>query len=164
MRLPIGGQLIVIGTLSISTPQLGAQSPVRDSLPAHYSLLTQRGSVRILRYLAGPGDKTLMHAHPPHFAYVVRGGQLRFTYPNGQVRDVPLVAGQQFEIPRELSHAIEVTGADSILVLLVEDVPDGAKRPNEPRGWPSSPPNKPLLQTPQTLSEGAHVLRHARLP
>jgi hypothetical protein len=25
-------------------------------------------------------------------------------------------------------------------------------------------PNKPLLQTPQTLVEGAHALRHARLP
>jgi quercetin dioxygenase-like cupin family protein len=140
MRLPIGGLLFVIGTLS--THQLGAQPPARDSLPAHYSLLSQRGSVRILRYLAGPGDKTAMHAHPPHFAYVVRGGQLRFTYPNGQSRDVPLVAGQQFEIPRPLSHAIEVTGADSILVILVEDAPDSAKRPNEPRGSSNSPPNK----------------------
>jgi len=26
------------------------------------------------------------------------------------------------------------------------------------------PANKPLLQTPQTLVEGAHVLCHARLP
>jgi len=25
------------------------------------------------------------------------------------------------------------------------------------------PPNKPLLQSPQTLDEGAHVLRHARV-
>ena len=37
-------------------------------------------------------------------------------------------------------------------------------RARERTYWSGSLPNKPLLQSPQTLIEGAHVLRHTRQP
>ncbi|MBV6523097.1 MAG: hypothetical protein MNPFHGCM_03264 [Gemmatimonadaceae bacterium] len=140
---------------------LRAQGTARDSLPAHYSVLSQRGSVRILRYLAGPGDKTAMHVHPSHFAYVVRGGQVRFTFRDGQARDVALVAGQQFDIPRPLWHAIEVTGSDSILVLLVEDLADSSRQAPAPHGSASPPPNEHLLQ--KLIGRGVAPVAGARV-
>lgn len=97
-----------------------AQQLQRDSVPALYRVLSERPAARVLRLVGPPGSKSPMHVHPPHFAYVMHGGRVRFTSGDGQVNDVPLQTGQRFEIPRPLTHAIEVTGADTIVVLLVE--------------------------------------------
>jgi hypothetical protein len=61
-----------------------------------------------------------MHSHPPHFAYVIKGGLVRFTYPNGQAVEAPLKTGQRLRITRPLTHSIEVASTDSVSVLLVE--------------------------------------------
>ena len=131
--LSLLGLVAAGGALPVS-----AQLPRGDSIPARYSLLSEHGPMRVLRFLAAPGERSEMHTHAPHFAYVVRGGQVRFSYPDGQVRDVPLQAGQRFEIPRRLTHAVEVTGGDTVIVLLVEYRLDSARAPAPPAA-PATP-------------------------
>lgn len=107
-----------------------AQAP---SLPAGYTLLSEHGDVRVFRYEGVPGSRNVMHTHPPHMAYIAHGGTLRFHYPNGQSVDAPLRTGQVLELSRPITHADEVIGTDTVVVIIVEygepkPRPDSARR------------------------------------
>lgn len=91
-----------------------------DPLPPEYTVLSTHDNVRVLRFAAGPGGMGAMHTHPPHFALFLRGGTVKFATPDGRTMEATFRTGQTMEITRPLTHAVQVTGADSVALLIVE--------------------------------------------
>ena len=70
----------------------GADSVKVDS--KHYSVEFENDKVRVLRIKYGPGEKSVMHAHPAMLGVFLTDGKVRFTYPGGKKEDVTTKAGQ----------------------------------------------------------------------
>jgi quercetin dioxygenase-like cupin family protein len=72
---------------------LGAQD-VFQVAPNNARLLLENERVRVFEFSAKPGFKEPQHSHPAHVVYVVKGGKVRFTAPDGSSQEVELQAGQ----------------------------------------------------------------------
>lgn len=98
-----------------------AQDPMSFGLK-HLRVLAEDGSVRVLEYAPQPGDKTPMHSHPASVVYVVQGGRVRYTFPDGSSKEATLKSGDTMLRP-PLSHADEAI--DPVRSILVELAPPG---------------------------------------
>ena len=87
--------------------------------PNVYSVLHEDDTIRLLEYRAGPGEKAPMHAHPNVVAYVIAGGKVTFSFPDGNSEDLELPAGASVATP-PMSHETENTGDTDLHVLLIE--------------------------------------------
>jgi len=74
-------------------PKPPGQDPVKVD-PKHYSIEFENDKVRVLRIKYSPGEKSVMHGHPPSVAVFVTDGHYRFTYPDGETEDIRTKAGQ----------------------------------------------------------------------
>jgi len=75
--------------------------------------------VRVLEFKSDPGDKEDWHFHPPFVTYVVNGGTLRITTPDGQSSDVEFRTGDTLDRPPGV-HATENVGATQLHAILFE--------------------------------------------
>jgi quercetin dioxygenase-like cupin family protein len=82
------------------------------------NVVAEDSKVRVLRYAPHKGDKTPMHSHPYYVVYVIKGGKVRFTLPDGTTRDTTLNTGETLLRP-PVTHADEALD-DDIEFLLVE--------------------------------------------
>jgi beta-alanine degradation protein BauB len=66
------------------SPAVQAQAidPVRVS-PDRYRVLLDNAEVRVIEYVLQPGQRDEWHTHPAKVSYVVNGGTLRITQPDG---------------------------------------------------------------------------------
>lgn len=85
----------------------------------HYSLEFENDQVRALRIRYEPGEKSVMHGHPASIAVVLTNGRVRFTFPDGRVKEHDVRAGDFHWHPAG-EHQPENTGGDPLEVLLVE--------------------------------------------
>ena len=92
--------------------------------PKVYKLAFENERVRVLEGTFKPGDKIGMHSHPDHFVYVVKGGKLKLTKPDGSSSVVDVKPGQVLWINAE-SHAAENAG-NSTVKLVVNELKDGS--------------------------------------
>ena len=83
----------------------------------HLKVLAEDEKVRVLKYTPEKGDKTPMHSHPSTVVYVIKGGRVRFTMPDGSTRDAELKTGDALLRP-PVTHADEAL--DDLDVVLVE--------------------------------------------
>ena len=84
----------------------------------HLTVLAENDKVRVLRWAPAKGAKTPMHSHPASVVYVVKGGKVRYTSPDGSTRDVELKTGAVLLRP-PVTHADEaLDDVESILVEL----------------------------------------------
>ena len=83
----------------------------------HLKVLAEDERVRVLKYTPEKGDKTPVHSHPATVVYVIKGGKVRFTMPDGSVRDVELKTGDTLLRP-PVTHTDEAL--DDLEVVLVE--------------------------------------------
>lgn len=83
----------------------------------HLKVLAEDQRVRVLKYTPQKGDKTPMHSHPSTVVYVIKGGKVRFTMPDGSIRDAELNTGDALLRP-PVTHADEAL--DDLDVVLVE--------------------------------------------
>ena len=83
----------------------------------HLKVLAEDETVRVLKYTPEKGDKTPMHSHPSTVVYVIKGGRIRFTMPDGSTRDAELKTGDALLRP-PVTHADEAL--DDLDVVLVE--------------------------------------------
>lgn len=83
----------------------------------HLKVLAEDEKVRVLKYTPEKGDKTPMHSHPSTVVYVIKGGRVRFTMPDGSTRDAELKTGDALLRP-PVTHADEAL--DDLEVVLVE--------------------------------------------
>lgn len=96
--------------------------PIPDAVtaaPEVHRVLLENPTFRVLDVRVPPGAKTALHAHPENVSYILKGGSMRFTAPDGAVREVQLVPGQ-VTAPGPGAHVVENTGTTEIHVIQVE--------------------------------------------
>ena len=112
-------QIIAIaGVLTLlAVPQLSAQDAMQYGLK-HLKVLAEDERVRVLKYSPHKGDKTPMHSHPASVVYVIKGGKVKYTLPDGSTRIVELKADEALLRPA-ITHADEaLDDVESILIEL----------------------------------------------
>ena len=85
----------------------------------HYALEFENEQVRALRIKYAPGEKSVMHGHPPSVAVVLTDGRVRFTFPDGRVSEHDVRAGDLHWNPAG-EHQPENIGDERLELLLIE--------------------------------------------
>ncbi len=100
----------------LSSTMVSAQDAMQYGLK-HLEVLAEDGKVRVLKYAPKRGDRTPIHSHPSTILYVVKGGKVRITMPDGSSSDAELKSGAALLRP-PVTHADEAL--DDLEVILIE--------------------------------------------
>jgi quercetin dioxygenase-like cupin family protein len=95
-----------------------AQDPVKVD-PKHYKVEFENDQVRVLRITYGPGEKSVMHAHPDGVAVMLNDFKGNFTFPDGTSKEIKGKAGMTLWDPAN-KHLPQNTGKKPYEVILVE--------------------------------------------
>lgn len=106
--------LTALGLLSSGV--VSAQDAMQYGLK-HLQVLAEDGKVRVLKYAPERGNKTPIHSHPSTVLYVIKGGKIRITMPDGSTSDAELKSGGVLMRP-PVTHADEAL--DDLEVILIE--------------------------------------------
>jgi len=87
--------------------------------PEIHKVLFENDRIRMLKVTVKPGDTVPLHTNPENVNYILQGGTLRFTNPDGSTQDVELTAGQVIPAPVG-SHAVENIGDTEVQTIGVE--------------------------------------------
>jgi beta-alanine degradation protein BauB len=109
---------IVLVCLALVVTRAMAQDAVAVT-PKVVKVQLENDRVRVLDYLSNPGDKEGWHSHPAMVVYVLTGGTLRVSTPDGKTSDVEFKAGQTI-YRQPLTHATENVGKTPVHAILVE--------------------------------------------
>ena len=107
--------LLVTGVVLLSST-VSAQDAMQYGL-RHLQVLAEDGNVRVLKYSPARGDKTPIHSHPSTVLYIVKGGKVRITMPNGSITDAELKSGDALLRP-PVTHSDEAL--HDLEVILIE--------------------------------------------
>jgi len=110
MKAMLGGVLL-LWSLGAS-----AQDALQYGLK-HLTLLAEDDRVRVIKYAPNKGDRTPVHSHPQTILYVIKGGKVRITLPDGKVTESELKAGSALLRPAVVH---EDEALDDLEVVLVE--------------------------------------------
>lgn len=80
-------------------------------------VLAEDDKARVLHYTPHAGDKSPMHSHPATVVYVVKGGRVKSTFPDGSTKITELKTGVSLIRP-PVTHADEAL--DDVELVLVE--------------------------------------------
>lgn len=109
--------LMATAVLAVGCPLVFAQDAMSHGV-RHLTVMAEDARVRVLRYAPNTGDRTPMHSHPNSVVYVVKGGRVKTTLPDGTTSISELKAGQVLLRP-PVTHADEALDpVESILVEL----------------------------------------------
>jgi quercetin dioxygenase-like cupin family protein len=104
--------------LALAVSALSAQDAEKAS-PKVVKLKFENERVRVLETVSNPGDRELTHSHPQNIVYVIEGGKLRITTPDGKSTDVEFKAGDT--IWREpVTHSAMNIGTTRLHAIIVE--------------------------------------------
>jgi quercetin dioxygenase-like cupin family protein len=95
-----------------------AQDPVKVD-PAHYKLVFENASVRVLRIGYAPGAKSTMHQHPDAIVIPLAASKVRFTLPDGKSEDSDLANESAMYSPAGTHNPANI-GTGPVDALLVE--------------------------------------------
>ena len=93
-----------------------AQDVMLQRLP-FLRVVAEDGKVRVLRYSPAAGGKSAMHSHPEAVVVVLKGGRVRYTFPDGTQKVVELKTGDAMIRP-SVTHLDEAI--DPVECILVE--------------------------------------------
>jgi len=96
-----------------------AQDPVRAD-PKHYTVELENERVRVVRIRYGPGEKSVMHEHPPGLGVFLTDGKFKFTYPDGKTENIEGKAGQFLWFGERWEHLPENLGDMSFEAIYVD--------------------------------------------
>ena len=113
MKMP---NVLIVTFLLLSASTVYAQDAMQYGVK-HLKVLAEDEKVRVLKYTPEAGNKTPMHSHPFTVVYVIKGGKIRITMPDGSVTDGELKTGAALLRP-PVTHADEAL--DDLEVILVE--------------------------------------------
>ena len=102
--------------LLAASPPVVAQDAMKYGVK-HLTVLAEDGRTRVLRYAPKKGDKTPMHSHPSSVVYVIKGGRVKYTMPDGTTSIGELKSGTAMLRP-PVTHADEAL--DDLEAILVE--------------------------------------------
>lgn len=95
-----------------------AQDPVKVD-PAHYKVVVDNASVRVLKISYAPGAKSVMHEHPDSIVIPLVASKVQFTLPDGKTQDMDLANESAAYTPAG-KHNPHNVGTSKIDALLVE--------------------------------------------
>jgi beta-alanine degradation protein BauB len=98
--------------------QMLAQDPVKTN-PQAFKERRNNAHVRVLEYSSKPGDKEVMHSHPDVLLYVIQGGTLKSTTPDGTSKVIDYKTGDVFW-RGAITHTGENVGTTEMKSLLIE--------------------------------------------
>jgi len=107
---------LAVSFFLMSSPAAFAQDAMKYGLK-HLTVLAEDQKVRVLRYAPKKGDRTPVHSHPATVVYVVKGGRVKYTLPDGSTRVVELKTGEAILRP-PVTHTDEAL--DDVEAILVE--------------------------------------------
>lgn len=92
----------------------------QEAAPNVYKQLFDNEQVRVSEIKFNPGDKAPMHTHPyPHVVYILEGGQLTLTRPDGTSSVLDAKAGETMWMGAETHEAVN-TGATVVRATITE--------------------------------------------
>lgn len=112
-----------------------AQDPVKVDA-AHYKLVFENASVRVLKIDYPPGAKSTMHQHPDTLVIPLTASKVRFTMPDGKSQDVDLPSESATYSPA-ITHNptnIGTTRVDGLLIEFKSVAPGKAALPTSRPG------------------------------
>ena len=107
---------LAAAAVSLGAPVVFSQDALSFGLKSQ-QLLAENDKVRVIRFAPQPGDKTPMHSHPDYVVYVIKGGKMKYTLPDGTTTVSELKAGQVVLKP-PVVHADEAI--DAVETIIVE--------------------------------------------
>ena len=102
-----------------------AQDPVKAA-PQAFKEILNNSEVRVLEYSSKPGQKEAMHSHPAILLYVLQGGKLKSTAPDGTSKEIQYKTGD-IQWREAVTHTGENVGTTEMKSLLIE-VKHGKKK------------------------------------
>jgi quercetin dioxygenase-like cupin family protein len=102
--------------LLFSCPAVFGQDAMQYGVK-HLTVLAEDQKVRVLRYAPHKGDKTPIHSHPSAVVYVLKGGRVKYTMPDGSTKISELKTGDALIRP-PVTHTDEAL--DDVEAILIE--------------------------------------------
>lgn len=122
-----------------------AQDPVKVD-PAHYKVILDNPSVRVLRITYPAGAKSKMHEHPDAMVVMLSSGKMSFATPDGKTQEMDSPKDTAMFTPAG-THLPSNVGTTTTEAVLVE-----FKSPAGTAEIPASLPNREV----KTLAESPH--------
>ena len=107
---------LVAGPVVAPSPSASVQDVMKYGL-SHWTVLAENDQARVLRFAPEKGVKTPVHSHPSTVLYVVKGGRVRITMPDGSTYEKEYKPGAAFVRAAE-THCDEAV--DAVELILVE--------------------------------------------
>jgi uncharacterized RmlC-like cupin family protein len=140
--------LLVVPLVLFWSGAARAQDPVKVD-PAHYKVLIDNASVRVLKVDYAPGAKSVMHQHPDSMVIPLSAAKVRFGMADGKSEDVEMASESAMFTPAG-THTPTNIGAARVDAVLVEF--KGAKP-----GTATLPTTRPNMAT-KTLAESPRAV------
>ena len=116
--------ILALAFMFAAIPAL-AQDPVKAA-PQAFKEILNNSEVRVLEYSSKPGEKEAMHSHPAVLLYVIQGGKLKSTTPDGTSKEIEYKTGD-IQWREAVTHTGENVGTTEMKSLLIE-VKHGKKK------------------------------------
>ena len=110
---------LTVSILMLSCPTVFGQDAMQYGAK-HLTVLAEDQKVRVLRYAPHKGDKTPIHSHPSTVVYVLKGGRVKYTMPDGSTKISELRSGETLLRP-PVTHSDEAL--DDVEAILIEIKP-----------------------------------------
>jgi hypothetical protein len=141
--------LLVVPLVLLWSGAARAQDPVKVD-PAHYKVLIDNASVRVLKVDYAPGAKSVMHQHPDSMVIPLTAAKVRFGLPDGKSEDSDMASESAMFTPAGTHNPTNVGTArvDAVLVEFKSAKPGTAT-------LPTSRPNmttKTLAESPRAVA------------
>ena len=107
---------LAVSILLFSCPVVFGQDAMQYGVK-HLTVLAEDQKVRVLRYAPHKGDKTPIHSHPSAVVYVLKGGRVKSTLPDGSTKTSELKTGEALIRP-PITHSDEAL--DDVEAILIE--------------------------------------------
>ena len=107
----------VLAVVFLLFPSILFSQDVMQYRLKHLKVLAEDDKVRVLKFTPKKGDKTPVHSHPASVVYVIKGGRVRVTLPDGSTRESELKSGDTLLRP-PVTHSDEAL--DDLEMVLIE--------------------------------------------
>jgi quercetin dioxygenase-like cupin family protein len=128
-----------------------AQDPTKVDA-AHYKVVLDNPSVRVLHITYAPGEKSKMHKHPDALVVMLGTAKMKFTMAGGKTEEHDMAMGTGLYTPA-MEHSPENVGTTPMDGILVEFKAPAA-------GTATLPTSRPGLTT-KVIAEGPRAMAYA---
>jgi quercetin dioxygenase-like cupin family protein len=95
-----------------------AQDPSKVS-PDIYKVITDNDDVTVMEITFKPGQSDNMHSHLVHTVYVIQGGKIKLTMPDGTAKEMEIPSGASMHLG-PATHMATNVGETELKLLAVE--------------------------------------------